>query len=842
MAETINDLYLKYVNGVNDSLEQDRYFKYLYEMVQAGNNTLTQKRQVLHKVVDEKWLSTIEEALEPLNRIVENPRRTIERNEEVVPVSLARKITADSVRHLGMNTQFIASAEEDDIQPTHILNVSVDETYNLYENRFIYHLIQRLVTFIDKRTDVIFWSTGDETQNIMRMESKVDDAYEQIDYAIEMKIKNLQSFAENDEDNMNVFMRIDRVRRLVMALKNSSFCEIMAGCEKVRSPIQRTNLLVKDRDYRVCYQLWGFLENYDEVGYSIEVEDSTIQIDEEYLIQMYTNLITNYAVFKSVTEPDKRDMEQVAGTKRRVIRPKIITDVIEEEVKDYNIPDVEIKKVFVEEVTQAQLEAEAKLKEETRLRIETEEALKNAEKSASHSMMRVEFALAEQEAAREAAAAEKAEKEKVEAKLAQVIEEKEELNLKLQEMDNLLQEKDMQLSTEAKEYIAQIEEQKKYFTGQIDDLAYKNERMIKDLEEEFQTKLENTELEYFEKMNKREDELNQEYDALKLRSDDALSFAEENLKAQIEAQAAAYEKQLEEKDAHYEEILNAQLEANNSVLEKTKEEFMAQLTEEKTLHESQLIEQAKSHEEEVHSIRTQAREELAKVQAEDALKLKETEEKADKAIANMREQSDRLMEETRGRAADEILKIKGEADAKIKDITLRNEEVMKKLEADTTAKYEELRQSSQADYAKLKEESQAQLKEVKESLQKTINEQSQQARDKETELTKMLASLRRENELLMKANEDLNGKLTASAKEVQRLEADNSKAKSMLEASEKRRLDAITSLEKVSREKQEAQREAALLKAIEDQVRATSVAEFRKALRDEKKLRRQSGK
>lgn len=40
---------------------------------------------------------------------------------------------------------------------------------------------------------------------------------------------------------------------------------------------------------------------------------------------------------------------------------------------DYNIPDVEIRKVFVEEVTQAQLEAEAKLEEETALRQKVEE-------------------------------------------------------------------------------------------------------------------------------------------------------------------------------------------------------------------------------------------------------------------------------------------------------------------------------------------------------------------------------------------------------------------------------------------------------------------------------------
>lgn len=95
-----------------------------------------------------------------------------------------------------LSVRFIASDENGEIQPTRILNVSTEESYDLYENRFVYHLIQRLFTFVDKRTDVIFWSTGDETCNTMSMESKVDDAYEEISYKIEMTIKNRQSYAE----------------------------------------------------------------------------------------------------------------------------------------------------------------------------------------------------------------------------------------------------------------------------------------------------------------------------------------------------------------------------------------------------------------------------------------------------------------------------------------------------------------------------------------------------------------------------------------------------------------------------------------------------------------------
>lgn len=362
MSETIQDLYTSFSEQMEPIQEDSRYFRYLFEIAQASGTTIEQQREELVKVVDEEWISMIEDSLDAINTIIEKPRRFITTEEEVVPVSLAKKISADSVRHLSQNTQFLAPSEDGQVHPTRILNVNTVETYDLYENRFIYHLIQRLLTFVDKRTDVIFWSTGNEIRNRFKMHSKIDDAYEEIEYNVEMTVKNRQSFAENDADNMDVFMRIDRVRRLVMALRGASFCQIMSGCSAVRSPIQRTNLIMKDPNYRKCYQLWQFMERYDKVGYNIDVQQQSLAFDDEYMVQMYTNLINNYAVFKSLTD-DGRNLQELESVHPEPVAPKFIKEIKEEQVDSPDLPDVEVRRVFVEEVTQAQLDAEQALAE-----------------------------------------------------------------------------------------------------------------------------------------------------------------------------------------------------------------------------------------------------------------------------------------------------------------------------------------------------------------------------------------------------------------------------------------------------------------------------------------------
>ena len=595
MANTINDLYAKYTNKVERTLENDRYFQYLFEIVQAGNNTIQQKNRVLHKVVDERWLTVVEEGLTSIFNIVDKPRRFIATTEEVVPVALARKITADSVRHLSQNTQFITTNAKGDIQPTKILNVSTEESFDLYENRFVYHLIQRLFAFVDKRTDVIFWSTGDETCNTMSMESKIDDAYEEISYKVEMTVKNRQSFAENDNDNMDLFKRIDRVRRMSRTLRASSFCDIMNGCAKVRSPIQRTNLMMKDPDYRNCYKLWQFIESYDEVGYSIEEQDTALEFDEEYQTQMYINLITNYTVFKSLLESDPRKLTEIASKKRKPIKPKFIKKIQEEIVDDYNIPDVEVRKVIIEEVTQAQLDAEAKLAEETANREELENSLAELQQSASD----LEW----------------------------------QLDALTQQMEELEQQR------------AEIEEKKNALEAQIAE-----ERKAK---EELQAAMEKADAEARLAIDNAENEAKQAVEAAQSEAEEV----KKNAEAEVEAAKSEAAKAKEDAEAQItvvkEQLVAAQDEARKTV-ESTQSEAERQVAQAREEAAAQ-IETAKSESKaQIDLIERQAKEQIESIQSETAAQIESIQSQSNDAIERTNKEASERIENIETESAKKI--------------------------------------------------------------------------------------------------------------------------------------------------------------------------------------------
>ena len=595
MANTINDLYTKYTNKVERTLENDRYFQYLFEIVQAGNNTIRQNNRVLHKVVDERWLTVVEEGLTSIFNIVDKPRRFISTTEEVVPVALARKITADSVRHLSQNTQFITTNAKGDIQPTKVLNVTTEESFDLYENRFVYHLIQRLFAFVDKRTDVIFWSTGDETCNTMCMESKIDDAYEEISYKVEMTVKNRQSFAENDNDNMDLFKRIDRVRRMSRTLRASSFCDIMNGCAKVRSPIQRTNLMMKDPDYRNCYKLWQFIESYDEVGYSIEEQDTALEFDEEYQTQMYINLITNYTIFKSLIESDPRKLTEIATKKRKPVKPKFIKKIQEEIVDNCDIPDVEVRKVFIEEVTQAQLDAEAKLAEETANREELENSLMQLQESASDLEWQLDA-------------------------LQQQMDELEQKRAQIEEQKNALEEKLVEEKKAKEELQAAMEKADAEARAAIDNAQTKAKQAI----EAAQKNIEQVRA-----------EAHQNIEQTQAEADEAVQTAKseaQNLKEQLEATKDEARKTIESTQSEAERKVAQAREEAAAWVETIKNEATAQ----------------------IESIQSQSKEQIQATKAEAAVQIEQTDKEAKDAIERTNKEASEHIENIETESAKKI--------------------------------------------------------------------------------------------------------------------------------------------------------------------------------------------
>src|SRR5699024_8251598 len=96
-----------------------------------------------------EWVDIVEDTIRYLDNILRNPNRFIIHEDEIVKIEMAKRVTVDSIKHMDKHTNLIQEVDEnDEIKPSKILNINKEETFDTYENRFIYTLILNMEAFV----------------------------------------------------------------------------------------------------------------------------------------------------------------------------------------------------------------------------------------------------------------------------------------------------------------------------------------------------------------------------------------------------------------------------------------------------------------------------------------------------------------------------------------------------------------------------------------------------------------------------------------------------------------------------------------------------------------------
>jgi hypothetical protein len=253
---------------------------------------------------------------------------------------------------------------------------------------------------------------SDEFGAKLRVQSKMDSATEAVHMDLFLQIKETDAPLETDIKNADALTRVSRIFRVLSMYMNTAFAQEMSKAPKVKGAIIKTNVLKRNPAYHKIVELLEFLHNYQDVGYSVRITEQNPQISETFQRDIFHNILFNYLVLKCYLENEKdRRLPKPFKEKQRKLKPKFIKEIIEELTEDYDLPDVEIRKVLIEELTKEQLmheeaEERRRLVEEQEKRKQEEAERLRLEKEAEAERRRVEKELARERQRQEKAAEE----------------------------------------------------------------------------------------------------------------------------------------------------------------------------------------------------------------------------------------------------------------------------------------------------------------------------------------------------------------------------------------------------------------------------------------------------
>lgn len=399
VLDVIDPIYKKFAKSVIRSLGSFDFYEYFMSSIAHGENEIQFSNKRMEKFVDTNWVDKIEETLDAFQNIISTPRNVIREDELIVDIAYAKKTGSDSVRHLATHTSLVESydAETGDVRPSKMMQkYREDSIGQVYENRVVFTSLEMAYQFVKIRHDALFEAMGDEFGAKLKIKSDVSSSIENIHMDMYMSICDKDGILETDEKNREIFDRISRLFRVLSVSMNSHFARHMAKYPRIKGSITKTNVLKKNKNYRLATELMEYLRSYDNVGYTIKIIEQNPVIDESFEKDIYHNILFNYLVLKNHLERDKdRMLPAPMKEKKRSIKPKFIKQIIEELTEDYDLPDIEIRKVLIEELTKEQLmkeeEAERlRLVEEQERRKKEEEERIRLEKEAEKERIRLE--------------------------------------------------------------------------------------------------------------------------------------------------------------------------------------------------------------------------------------------------------------------------------------------------------------------------------------------------------------------------------------------------------------------------------------------------------------------
>lgn len=257
-----------------EKLEADEAHRALLQALQADEGGKEAFSGRLSRCVwDEEWIDAMLDALPSVERALDEQRRFIESNAEIRRIDQAKRSSVESVRHLAQHSNLISNVQGEDIIPDRLLIVERDDSYAIYENRFLYTLVLRMQAFLEERWRAVEDLSGAEA---FSYDFERTAAWNRRHLEARLHLNDERRPERRgvgaEPAQMTPMEKVNHLRDRVGMLLQAPLMRQLKGVKQVSPPIVRTNVFKKNANFKRSLELFEYLENNRKPGYEIVVE------------------------------------------------------------------------------------------------------------------------------------------------------------------------------------------------------------------------------------------------------------------------------------------------------------------------------------------------------------------------------------------------------------------------------------------------------------------------------------------------------------------------------------------------------------------------------------------
>lgn len=275
-----------------------------------------------------EWLTIMEDTIRYIDNILRNPNRFIINEEDIVKVELARRVTVESIKHLSRNTNLIQKFDKKtgEVKPSKILNINKEESYDTYENRFIYSLIQNMRAYINFKKKGLEGVTNAKDDKKVRYTGSSKIGNTKYDISITLD-SSLEADSQDENSIGKVMERIEKLENRVIDLTSSDVYKTINKLHitLVTSPIKKTNVILKNTNFQYALKLWNYMQEHMSTDTKNVKESKSEKIDGKVKDYQDELFLLNYLVLDLYANGKERKTD----SKKKEVSKKIVNSMLQ---------------------------------------------------------------------------------------------------------------------------------------------------------------------------------------------------------------------------------------------------------------------------------------------------------------------------------------------------------------------------------------------------------------------------------------------------------------------------------------------------------------------------------
>lgn len=264
-----------YKSLISISTDGQLYFDNFINSIHKGKISFISVNTIVKSDEEDMILDSIESHIDHLWEINRRPRKFLQTEEVIRPVELSKNINTRTIYELSKNSAHWRRIKIDGVEPSKLLTELNDDDYEIYENRVYKTLLDKLAYILD----AILLKNEQLRENVINA-NKISDNLTRNHKSARI----FQKLAPDELQSLSgisvsiIDKKLSRIRDLsgrISFLRMRGLYQMLRRTRDVISPLNMTNILLQERNYKGMVELWN-----DTELYSITLEDDSSEEGE----------------------------------------------------------------------------------------------------------------------------------------------------------------------------------------------------------------------------------------------------------------------------------------------------------------------------------------------------------------------------------------------------------------------------------------------------------------------------------------------------------------------------------------------------------------------------------